>query len=359
MVRRQIPLSRRIKANLGTIANVAIWTGAVLACTLLYAFRAPDGSQRAVALVERASVVAPESGRLATMQVQLGDSVTVGQALGTLDVPGLDHELAAAEAQLRAVTVELEQGDPDRTRRFVKDAASAQARYLGAKVALESDRAALIGLSLEVGRLSSAGAGVAAAELEAKKAERDTVAARIAAQEAEVAGLERTYAEVKALRADGTDPSLEAQVEAAAAEVARVKARLDEATLRAPAAGVIAALPRGSTTGAPIDNGTLPEAGTWLPAGTPVLQVVSTSTHDAVLYVSPGHARAIVTGEAVTLASATGEVVPAKVASVAAAVEPIPLRQLVDPAIMQWGVPVTVRADAAELMPGEAFDVSF
>ena len=359
MVRRKLPLARRLRANIGTIVNVTVWVGAAMTCAVLYAIRAPDPSMRAVALTQRDTVLAPESGRLATLEVHVGDTVTIGQTLGRLEVPGLNHELAAAEAELAAVTAALKEGDPDRARRFIKDTASAEARYLAASVALEGDKAALVGLNLEVGRLSAAGAGVAAAELEAKRAARDTLAADLAAKETEVSALQRTYQEVRALREDGDDPTLEAAVEAAAAAVEQVKARMDQATLRAPADGVVAALSRGSATAAPLEMGTLPSVGMWCPAGTPVLEIVASSSQDAVLYLSPERARELVAGEPVELATALGETFPGKIVAVAPAVEAVPLRLLVDPTVMQWGVPVTVRADSARLLPGEAFDIAF
>ena len=44
---------------------------------------------------------------------------------------------------------------------------------------------------------------------------------------------------------------------------------------------------------------------------------------------------------------------------VGAAVEPVPVRQLQDPARPEWGVPVTLLVTEGGLVPGEAVSVEF
>ncbi len=357
MVRRQASLGRRLRANLGAIVNTALWAGAALTCLVLYVAGPAAGPTRAVAVVQRHPVVVPASGRLVTIEVQAGDPVEAGRVLATVEVPGLRSQLAAAEAELRALQVSMESGNPGEARRFAKDTAGAQARWLASRVELESLRAEAVGADLELARLRSPGVGVAAAEIEVREAARTALAARISALEEEAAALERAYEVARGLESSGVDALLEAQVQAAAARVDELVALQAAAALIAPVTGTVSAI--AETRGAsPLDVGTLPAPGAWLQAGVPALAIVQPHTDTAMSWLSPAQARTLQAGASLTLHAADGNDVTAQVVSVGAAVEPVPLRQLADPTVLEWGVPVTVRAPGAQLMPGEDFSIS-
>ncbi|MSQ01655.1 MAG: HlyD family efflux transporter periplasmic adaptor subunit [Myxococcales bacterium] len=354
MVRPGIPFARRLRANLGVIANAAAWSGSAIICAILYLAGGSDGGTRAVALVVRHPVVVPISGRLAAIDVQVGTRVEAGQQLGLVAVPGLEQRVIAAQAELQILHSTLAAGDPAEARRYAKDSAGAQARWLSARVEWESVRAEQLGVDVELSRLRSPGLAVSAVDVERLSARHATLAARGAALAVEVGALERAYVVATGLEAAGTDNVLEARVQAAAARVEELRALQEAAILRAPAAGTVAAVPH--TVGAtPTDIGTLPAPGTWVEAGIAALSVVETSSREAVAYLPPAQARELQPGEPVTLISTERLSIASTVVAVGAAVEPVPLRQLADPAIVEWGVPVTVRTNAALLTPGEAF----
>lgn len=358
MVRRQVPLGKRIRANAGVIINAIIWVGAAGACFALYMISGHEGPMHAIALVDRHAVVVPESGRLATLDVIVGQTVQAGESLGTIEVPGLLQELAVAQAQLLALQAATRGDDPERERRFAKDVAGAQGRWLDAKVTVEAQRAELQGRDLALARLTTPGAAVAATEIEQQQAGRDALAREIALREEGVAALERVYIEARAFSGGTADAALEARVLEATSRVEMVRARLEASVLRAPTAGTIEAT-GGNGSGAPSGFAMLPVQGSWLQAGFPALAVVEGTTRLAVLYVSPDRARTLATGDPVTLETASGTSVAAAVVTLAPAVEMVPIRQLSDPTVPQWGVAVTVQTTDAQLMPGEAFSASY
>ncbi len=354
MVRRNVPLARRFRANIGAIANAAVWGSSAVFCAFLYFVGGTDGGTPAVALVVRHPVVVPISGRLAAIEVQVGARVEAGQQLGVVAVPGLEQRVLAALAELQILHSTLAAGDPAEARRYAKDTAGAQARWLSARVEWESVRAEQLGVDVELSRLRSPGLAVPAIEVERLSARRDTLAARGAALTEEVGALERAYVVASGLEAAGADTVLEARVQAAAARVEELRALQEAAILRAPAGGTVAAVPH--TVGAtPIDIGTLPAPGTWVEAGIAALTVVEDSSREAVAYVTPAEARELKPGEPVTLVSTDRQSIASTVVAVGAAVEAVPLRQLSDPTMVEWGVPVTVRTNTALLTPGEAF----
>lgn len=357
MVRRQVSLSRRIRAHWGTLLNTALWGTAAIACLVLYAIQVPGGNTRAIAVAQRHPVIVPQGGRLASINVEVGSVVEAGQALGTVEVPGLSQELEAAQSELAALEATVG-GDPERARRFAKDTSGAQARWLAARVALESQRATLVAKELELARLQAPGAAVAALQVEQARAGRDALQVEIAARSDELAALAAAYADARARASGGTDPVLEAQVQAAGARVESLRVRLDNGILRSPAPGVVAAT-QSVDAGRTLDAGTLPAPGTWMPSGAAAFLVIEPQSMEAVVYLPPARARTLTAGTAVGLAASDGRNIEAKVIGVSPSVEAVPVQQLADPAFPEWGVPVRIRSVNAQLVPGESLAVTF
>lgn len=344
MVRRSIPIHRRLRAHAGQIANALLWGGAVVVSLVLYLVGAPATGTHAVAVVRQHAVYVPQSGRLAALAVQPGQRVEAGAELGVVEVPGLAQELAAAQAELMAIHAEYGMEGADLSRKFVKDSDAAHARWLAARVELESRRAELVGRDLEVSRLETPGAAVAQAQIDAARASRDAVRAEVGAREEEVAVLERAYAQARS-RGGGADVALEARVAGASARVEALAARAEASVLRAQASGTV--------------TGMVPSTGTWLQAGVPVLTLTEATSQEAVVYVSPGLARQLEQGGVASLVGHDGARYDARIARIGPAVEPVPLQQVSDPATPEWGIPVTVTVADAILTPGEGFVVEF
>lgn len=345
MVKRHVPLARRIAIHRGRIAGVVVWVGAVFTCALLYPLRNADTGGLAVAVVRQAEIRAPESGRLTQIHVRPGQVVNAGDALGSLEVPGLEQQITGAEARLAALRAELEMDDRLRARAFAKDADSSRARWLSAQVDLESSRARLAAMDLELGRITAPGIELPRAEVEQRQAERNALVKEIAAREAEVSALRKATASAEA-RAGGDEGAiLDAALVEATAFRDELVARREALTLVAPVDGVV--------------GQDLPLAGEWVVGGSVVGAVGPSQVDEAVVYVSTATARRISTGQDAELRGADGEAIAAKVSAVGAGAEGVPLEFNRDPAVATWGVPVTLRVIDHVLVPGERLGVSF
>jgi hypothetical protein len=94
-------------------------------------------------------------------------------------------------------------------------------------------------------------------------------------------------------------------------------------------------------------------------AGTRVLSITEPTTNEAVVYVAVAAARDLEPGAVVKILSEGGQRAKARVEAVGEAVEPVPLRQARDPAVQEWGVPVSLTTLDRDLVPGEAMIVEF
>lgn len=360
MVRRRIPLMRRLRSNIGRLIAAATWIVATLACLVLYPFRVHATGGMAVAVVRSVPVMAPESGRVAQVSVAPGQSVNAGDILAVVEVPGLTQQLAAAQAEARALEQELGVAAVERARRFERDVDDARTAWLAARVALESQRATLAGLQLELARLEAPGVEIPSGQLDARRAERDAVAAAVTAREDEAAALERAFASAQARAGGAEAATMQARLEAAQAEAAALEARVAACTLRAQTAGMVSAVAPASASGV-VANVPLLQItpGGWVQAGVPLLQITEYSTQQAVIYVNSAVARTIGAGQHVAMRGPSGDRLDAEVAAIGAAVEVVPLRQQRDPAVPEWGIPITLQVVDKALLPGEALAVEF
>lgn len=360
MVRRRIPLHRRLRMNVGPLIAGATWAVAAVVCILLYPFRANTSGGVAIAVVRSVPVMAPESGRVAQVSVSPGQAVQAGEVIAVVEVPGLMQQLTAAQAEVRALEQELGVAAVERARRFERDVDGARTAWLAARVALESDRATLVGLELDLARMTASGVDLPAALTEAKRVERDALAVAVAAREDEAAALERAFGAAQARAGGAEAATMQARLDAALATAASLEARLAACTLRAQTAGIVSAIPSASGSGV-VNNVTLLQItpGGWAQAGVPLLQITELSTQLAMVYVNPSLAREVAPGQAIAMRAPSGETIEAQVSTIGASVEVVPLRQQRDPAVPEWGIPITLQAVDRALMPGEALAVEF
>lgn len=357
MVRRSVPIGRRLRANAGKIVNAAIWSGAAFTCLVLYMVRAPDSGSRAVAVVRQHPVLAPASGRLVSVSVVSGQRVAAGEQLAVVEVPGLQQQLAAAQAELVAIQNEAGTAVADAERQFAKDADAAHARWLAARVALASDRAALVGVNLELGRLETPGTAVAALEVDAKRAERDALQAGVDAREDEYVVLERAWNDARGRAGILPNSPVESRVAAASAQVEAISALAEACVLRAQVSGTVTGISPDTKAASTFVG--VPASGTWVQAGVPAFSLTEATSQEAVVYVSALMARQLAEGAPLALVVAGGERIDARVAAIGPALEVVPLRQQRDITVPEWGVPITLQAIDAVLTPGETLTVEF
>lgn len=340
MVRRP-PLSRRLRAMRGTLLLAGAWALALAGVVGLGLART-GGAHTGTAVVARHPVLAPESGRVATLQVVPGQQVRAGDALAVVEVPGLAQELARAEAEVRAEEEQVGLEGADRDRRYARDVDALRVRLLSAGVDLASEQAVLTGLEADLARVSAPGVGLSEAEVAAVRARRDAASAAATARQAELDGLERALAAAQARQGPEGGPG--GALAAAQALRDGLRARLEGATLRAYADGVV--------------DPTLALPGQWVQAGLPVVTLTEPASHEVVVFVAAGKARELGPGRAARVWPSQGEALPAQVHAVGPAVEAVPRAALRDPEVPEWGVPVTLRV-ATSLTPGERLTVEF
>jgi multidrug resistance efflux pump len=340
----------------GQILLALVWSGAALTCGALLLVD-PGHKATAVALTRSHAVRAPESGRIATLAVVPEQNVEAGTILATIEVPGLEQQIAAAEAELRALEAKGGVDQADRGRKFARDLEDARAAWLGARVALEREVAEVTGFNQELGRLQAPGIQFSSAEVSRVQVQHDAAVAAVEARTNEVAALNRAYDDARARAGVQLDGALAASVEAATVKLEALKIQADANTLRATSAGVVTSVNVPTIAGIVEDN--FPTPGQWVQAGMPVLTITEPGTQDAVVFVDVGHARDLAPGTEVYLHGQGGTHFEAKVRTVGVAVEPVPSRQLRDLAVPEWGVPVTIQVTDRTLVPGEALSVDF
>lgn len=345
MVRRRIPLHRRIQANFGRIVGMGVWAFAALLCVVLYPMRSTPNSGIAVAVVRQLPIVAPESGRIASLSVDADQPVTAGSVVAVIEVPGLPQLVAASEAEVRALEQELAVAGVERDRKFEGDVEAARTNWLTAKVNLESQRATLAGVEIDLARMVAPGVELPETQIAGKRTERDALQAAVTAREDQVAAMERTFSAAQARAGGAEAATLRARLDAAQAQLAAMEARQESCTLRAHASGTI--------------SPDLPAVGGWAQAGVPLLTITENSTQQAIVYVNSNIARGMEAGTVVALRGPAGEPIQAEVDAIGAAVQVVPIRQQRDPAVPEWGIPVTLRVLDKALMPGEALAVEF
>jgi HlyD family secretion protein len=357
-----MPLGRRLKAARGKILLGMFWTAAASACAVwLFVGSTAGGIGNAVAVTHTHLIRAPESGRIASLEVAPFQRVEAGAVLAKIEVPGLTQQIAAAEADLRVLEAQLGAEEADRGRKFSRDLEAARAAWLSARVNLEQDRSALVSAEQELGRASAPGVLVAAGEVTRLDLGRAAAAASVKAREAEVDALNLNYEDARA-RAGGLEGELlKSAVESATVKLESLRMVADANVLRAYASGVVSA-PVGARARdgrTEVIDEIFPSPGQWVQAGVPVLMVVEPSSQDAVVFVDLARARALAPGAPVSVRGAGGSRYDATVRSVGAAVEPVPLRQLHDQTVQEWGVPVTLQVLDRVFTPGESLVVEF
>ncbi len=356
-----MPLVRRLKAMRGQILLALFWSAAAMACGVWLLLRTNTVEGTAVAVTHTHLIRAPESGRIASLEVAPFQQVEAGTVLGRIEVPGLTQQIAAAEAELRSLEAQLGAEEADRGRKFARDLESARASWLRSRVELERDRADLVIAEQDLARAQSPGVLVASSEVERYEGVRNAAKASVDARGAEVDALNNAYADARDRAGGLQNELLKTSVEAAAVYLESLRMVADANVLRAYTAGVVSA-PMGAQARdgrSQVIDEVFPTPGQWVQAGVPVLMVTEPTAQDAVVFVDITRARGLQPGTAVSVRGTGGSRFDATVRSVGVAVEPVPLRQLQDQTVQEWGVPVTLQILDRVLTPGEALSVDF
>lgn len=282
--------------------------------------------------IEPVRVASPIGGRLIRLAVQRGDQVADGAALFTLEQ---DSEAAAlTESQARLKQAEAQASDLAKGSRPDEIAAS--------KAALAQAQAALAQSSSDLQRQRNLADAhfVSPATLVSYQAKRDADAARVKQLEAEL-----RVAQLGGR--DDTKAAAQAQSQAARAVVAQNQWRLTQKSVSAPVA-------------ARVDD-TLYRVGEWVPAGAPVVNLLSPASIKLRFYVPETQRAKLSPGSVIEVScDACGAPVKATVRYLASQAEYTPPviysqdeRSKLVFMVEAWPSP----ADAAKLPPGLPVEV--
>lgn len=204
----------------------------------------PPGTYSGYVEAQSVSVAAPQSGWLATVEVDRGATIVDGQVLFTLDQAQAGNSLTAAQG--RAMAAAAQADDLAKGAREA-DIAPLLAQRAQAQAALDL----AVANETRHARLEAQGF-VAAAQMDALRTE--TRSAR-----AQVATIDRQIAEMRQSAREDQKRAAEAQAQAASAEVANAQWTVDERSVRARLSGQV--------------DERLREPGEFVTAGAPVLTV--------------------------------------------------------------------------------------
>ncbi|WP_437621372.1 HlyD family secretion protein [Sorangium sp. So ce1151] len=304
-------------------------------------------------------VVSPiETARVASIEVTVGQEVSAGQVIATLDTSVIDAEIGIAKAQKAQVEADLQMElalleqelDVDRAslerdlaaQREEQRRAVAEARVLDGEISrikqLVEDRLAVVG---DLTKLD-----VQHATATAIAGEKPRTMSLLNAQ---LKAAERRRSELRD-RGSGMTAKLDADVRVASESIALLEQRRAGYVLRAANAGRVASIDR--------------QPGEVVPAGEPLVQLLSARTGArAVACVPERSALGLQEGDAAELwirDQLVGASIPGSIVAVGPLVSELPARCWPTPQMPAWGRVVTIALDTPmALVPGQAFDITF
>ncbi|MGK3984804.1 HlyD family efflux transporter periplasmic adaptor subunit [Sorangium sp. So ce136] len=304
-------------------------------------------------------VISPiETARVASIEVTVGQEVSAGQVIATLDTSVIDAEISVAKAQKAQVEADLQMElalleqelEVDRAslerdlaqQREEQRRAVAEARVLDGEISrikqLVEDRLAVVG---DLTKLD-----VQHANATAIAGEKPRTMSLLNAQ---LKAAERRRSELRD-RGSGMAAKLDADVRVASEGIALLEQRRAGYVLRAANAGRVASIDR--------------QPGEVVPAGEPLVQLLSARTGArAIACVPERSALGLQEGDAAELwirDQLVGASIPGSIAAVGPLVSELPARCWPTPQMPAWGRVVTIALDTPmALVPGQAFDITF
>ncbi|MBM3974105.1 MAG: HlyD family efflux transporter periplasmic adaptor subunit [Planctomycetes bacterium] len=370
ILQKQSPLAAA-RSSVRAVIPLAVWLAT--AAALVPLSQAAPSANRSPALVDAqaSAVLAPVSGRVITIAVQLHQLVEANAVVARFDdrdvrlrlakaqfeLERLRADMAHAEAEVerasRADTTAIQLEASTEYRRLVSAVEQAQLAALSTRTDLEEARVRMQGAAIETERLTGLveQGMIGQPQLVAMRTDRDALTKRIEEleglydrQRAVVATTTKRLEEfmpgkAATLPVDTALAPLRWRLKEQEAELERIALDAQALDLRAPMRGHVAAI------GA--------SAGEWLPVGTEVATVVDATPRRVLAYVTATARGQIEQARALELqrpdASPLGET---RIISVSPTTVRVPERFWRDPQREEWAYEVVLAATGQEL-PGE------
>ncbi|WP_437607708.1 HlyD family efflux transporter periplasmic adaptor subunit [Sorangium sp. So ce834] len=298
-----------------------------------------------------------ETARVASIEVAVGQEVSAGQVIATLDASAIDAEISVAKAEKAQVEADLrmelalveQKLDVDRAsvERHLAEQREEQRRAVAEAKVLDGEIARM--RQLVEGHLTAVDQ---LAKLDLQRATVTAIASEkprtLSLLTAQLEAADRRRSELRD-QTSGLAAKLDADARVASERIAMLEQRRAGYALRAASAGRVASIDR--------------QPGDVVPAGEPVAQLVSArSGARAIACVPERLALGVHEGDGAELwiRGQLGDALPGTVAAVGPLVSELPPRCWPAPQVPAWGRVVTIALDApAALVPGQAFDITF
>ncbi len=348
--------SLRLRESLRDMAPALCLVATLGAAGLVYWGGGSGGGQvLGFAQTTSQDVASIEPGRVSAVLVNVGDPVVAGQVVATLDTATIDAEIAVAEAQRAQIEAEM-RADQDlvaqRLDQEVEGLERERARHREEQLRVRAEAKVLDGEVTRVKRMVEARQAVL--DDLSQLGLRQATASALAEAKPRTIGLlgkQIEVAEERRKKARGDRSVLSVKIEAsllvAERSIELLRRRREGYSLRAARAGRVAAISR--------------RPGDVVEGGIPVLQIV-TSEHRVMACIPEQTALGVRQGDLakVRVKGQSGAHLRGSVIALGPLVTELPSRCWASPKVPVWGREVTVALDeAVELIPGQAFEVSF
>jgi len=367
-----LPMAPRVRRTLALAWPFVAWMGALAGAVWLYFGESWRGHALAYEDIQEVNVSPSVAGRLATLDVELGQKVEEGTVVATLDTADLDARERRARTELERLKTRaaaqrevLRSEQQDRraqaaARRTSYTSEGSRLRALIEKLNTEqaADEAEAAALDPQIERLKPLVEKklLTADRLEPKLQERAMLAKRISSRtDALRSAGEELASWMKQEPENISDSNLDALLLPYELEVRTQEARLAELALEREKHRIVAPV-----SGAV--NQISARAGEWRASGATIVEIVVPRPNRIIAYVTDRQVPAVVVGTAATLRPHDhgGATIAGKVVMAGPRIEQVPLRLRAIPTIPQWGRLVTIEVEKShEPLPGEIYDVRF
>lgn len=274
------------------------------------------------------------------------------------DRASIEQELAAIEARTIQQQADRQHEYMDQARRLAVDIQQLRLTIVDFKAQAETDAITLIRLDVEYDKIRSIHSNNAETphQLIIAKALRDEMAQRIVGHNESITEAELHFAEATERSNNQPTPPadylleylapIKAAITAQEARIMELEIQAQSLEIRSPISGTIAAI--------------YFHPGQAIRAGNPILTVVQPESRSIVTYVRQNQRFEPKIGMQVSInkRSLTKQMAKTHIDRVGDQYEPVPIRQLRNPSVPEWGIPVRITMpDDLQLRPGELVDL--
>jgi HlyD family secretion protein len=357
-------LSQAIRdLSLKRVLAAAIWCGVMSAVVLLWGEVGRHGTSPGFGEREEYRVAAERTGRIATLEVSLGQRVKAGQLIAALETTDLDARLRMARhteerlrAELQAVLVKSQTAALTNTHQLQRTEETYQAELALAQGRARVKSAELEALAAQIAELRDLMARkmVVKQELNTYLVRQSTLASEereareaIVLARSQLAAAQGRRQALPEYSAATTTAPLSAHLAESASARQRLEALRQATLLRAPADGLVSTIHL--------------RAGEVARPGEPVVSLVAEHVNRVVVCVAEVEAGLVQLGARATVYARDGRApLHGRVVSLGPMVSEVPVRCQRIAQQPAWGREAILQLDqASDLLPGMAFDISF